>query len=124
MSKILVVDDSTVMRKLVIHILDKKGHESTQAADGQEAFDKFDSQAFDLIITDINMPNMNGFELTKKVREHADAVKAKIPVIVISTEFSDKIKNEGKDLGVNAWIVKPCDEDQLLQAIDHFTGSA
>jgi two-component system chemotaxis response regulator CheY len=116
MSKILVVDDSMVIRKIVIKAVEVDGHETVQAENGLEAFDLFQADKFDLIITDINMPIMNGFEFSKKVRSD-ESVNSEVPIIVLSTEFSDDMKTEGKALGVNAWMVKPPDNAKLLKGV-------
>lgn len=115
MSKILIVDDSMVIRKMVTKSLEDNQHETVQAENGQEGFDLFQEGSFDLIITDINMPVLNGFELIAKVRESSNGKS--IPIIVLSTEFSDDIKQQGKDLGVNAWMVKPTQDDTLNEVV-------
>lgn len=117
MANILIVDDSLVIRKMLNAILEGK-HKVEQACDGQEAYELLEEKKFDLVITDINMPIMNGFDLARKIRE-LDNHHKDMPIIVLSTEFSDDIKSEGKQIGINAWMVKPCEEEQLLQAIDH-----
>jgi two-component system chemotaxis response regulator CheY len=120
MARILLADDSQTILKMITHYLTKDDHEIVTAADGREAFDIFcmEKGTFDIVITDINMPNMNGLELTEKIRNF-DFNKS-IPVIVLSTEESDKIKDEGKKAGVSAWIVKPPREDVLLKTVRHF----
>lgn len=116
MSKILVVDDSMVIRKMIQKSLETNGHEVTQAENGQEGFDRFNEGEFDLLITDINMPIMNGFELVEKVRI-SNHSKRTLPIVVVSTEFSDNLKLKGKNLGVNAWVVKPTNDDDLNQVV-------
>lgn len=116
LSKFLVVDDSMVIRKMVRSSLEKEGHEVVQAENGQEGLDIYSSGEFDLVVTDINMPIMNGFEMTEKIRS-IDGQKGKVPIIVVSTEFSDETKAKGKEVGVNAWMVKPCEHEQLLELI-------
>jgi len=116
MPKALVVDDSIVIRKMVGKILSENGHEYVQAENGQEALEIFESQDFNIVITDINMPIMNGFELASAIRKSSNG-HSNIPIIVLSTEFSDEVKAEGKKIGVNAWMIKPCDEDKLVAAI-------
>lgn len=93
-----------------------QGHEIVQAENGQEGFELFSSSPFDLIITDINMPVMNGFEFSEKVRS-GDSPAADIPIIVLSTEFSDEVKERGRNIGVNAWMVKPAEEEKLVKAV-------
>lgn len=115
MSKILIIDDSMVIRKMVNKSLVDQNHETAQAENGQEGFELFSDGDYDLIITDINMPIMNGFELIKKIRELPKG--GNVPIIVLSTEFSDDIKQQGKDLGVNAWMVKPTQDDTLNEVV-------
>ncbi|OUR97933.1 hypothetical protein A9Q84_06980 [Halobacteriovorax marinus] len=116
MSKILVVDDSMVIRKMIKNSLQKEGHEIHQAENGQEGFELFAAHSFDLIITDINMPIMNGFEFSEKVRA-SSGTSCDIPIIVLSTEFSDEVKERGRNIGINAWMVKPAEEEKLLKAV-------
>jgi len=116
MSKILVVDDSMVIRKMINKTLSTEGHEIVQAENGQEGLELFNSSPFDLIITDINMPIMNGFEFSEKVRAGV-APSCDVPIIVLSTEFSDEVKERGRNIGVNAWMVKPAEEEKLVKAV-------
>ena len=116
MSKILVVDDSMVIRKMINKILSEVGHEIIQAEDGKEGLELFGSTVFDLVITDINMPIMNGFELSEKIRE-SEGQACDVPIIVISTEFSDEVKKRGRNIGVNAWMVKPAENEKLIKAV-------
>lgn len=115
MSKILIVDDSMVIRKMVKKSLEDNQHETAQAENGQEGFDLFQDGSYDLVITDINMPILNGFELIAKIRETGQGKTT--PIIVLSTEFSDDIKAQGKALGVNAWMVKPTQDDTLNEVV-------
>ena len=115
MSKILVVDDSMVIRKMINRSLESN-HDITQAENGQEGFDQFQKETFDLIITDINMPIMNGFEFIEKVRSSGHD-KQNLPIIVLSTEFSDDVKARGRELGVSAWMVKPTEDGPLNEAV-------
>ena len=116
MSKILVVDDSMVIRKMINRSLEGSNHEVVEAENGQEGLDHFMNDHFDLVITDINMPILNGFEFIEKLRK-SDHEKKDLPIIVVSTEFSDDVKAQGKSLGVNAWMVKPTDDKLLNEAV-------
>ena len=116
MSKILIVDDSMVIRKMINRSLEVQQHEIVQAENGQEGLTLFQDNTFDLIITDINMPIMNGFEFIEAVRT-SDHAKKNLPIIVLSTEFSDDVKARGRELGVNAWMVKPTEDDTLNEAV-------
>ena len=116
MSKILIVDDSMVIRKMINKSLDLAGHECHQAENGQEGFNTFLENTFDLVVTDINMPILDGFGLIEKIRTSDHAAK-NLPIIVLSTEFSDDTKAKGRSLGVNAWMVKPTDDSVLQNAV-------
>ncbi len=115
MASILAVDDSTSMRQMVSFTLKGAGYEVVEAADGVEALDKAKSQQFNLVITDVNMPNMDGIELIRKLRE-LDAYKY-TPLLMLTTESAADKKSEGKQAGATGWIVKPFDPDQLVATI-------
>lgn len=115
MPKILVVDDSLVIRKMLVKSLEESQYEVLQAENGQEGLDLFTIHHCDLLITDINMPILNGLQLISKIRQ-TDRGKS-VPIIVLSTEFSDDIKQQGKDLNVKAWMVKPAQEDTLKEVV-------
>lgn len=110
--KILFVDDSTSMRKVVGHAIENAGYEVTTAVDGVDAASKLDKQKFDVIITDLNMPNMNGIELIKVAKKNA--YNKFSPIIMLTTESSGEMKQKGKEAGAKVWIVKPFQPDQLL----------
>ena len=115
MPSILVVDDSMVIRKMLNKALESD-YSVSQAENGQEGLTLFEANSYDLLITDINMPIMNGFELIEKVRTGGHE-KKHLPIIVLSTEFSDDVKAKGRELGVNAWMVKPTEETILKDAV-------
>lgn len=115
MKRILIVDDSEMARKFHAYILDNIGFETTTAMDGSEALEKFFSAPFDLVITDINMPLMDGYEFVKRIRE--DEQFDDIPIIIISTEDESKDKQKGYDAGANIYIVKPTDPEQLVENV-------
>jgi two-component system chemotaxis response regulator CheY len=116
--KIMVVDDSVSMRQMTGIILTQAGYEIVQAADGNEALGKFDD-SIDLLITDYNMPNMNGIELIKTVR--SGNVNKAVPILMVTTESEDEKKMEGKEAGATGWITKPFDKDLLLNTIKKIT---
>lgn len=113
--KILIVDDSESIREVVSFTLENAGHQVLAAKDGQEALDFLDGRGFDLIITDLHMPNINGIELIKKVRE-LDAYKG-IPILFLTTESQAQKKLEAKEAGATGWIIKPFVPAKLLAAI-------
>ena len=114
--RILTVDDSRTMRDMLNHTLTGAGHDVVQAVDGQDGLDKMDSDPFDVVITDINMPVMNGIEFIKNVRSQRE--HASLPILILTTESSEDKKNEGRHAGATGWIVKPFDPDKLLKVID------
>ncbi len=115
MTTILAVDDSASMRQMVSFALKSAGYEVVEAADGVEALDKAKSQQFNLVITDVNMPNMDGIELIRKLRE-LDIYKY-TPLLMLTTESAMEKKSEGKQAGATGWIVKPFDPEQLVATI-------
>ncbi|MCQ2982153.1 MAG: response regulator [Treponemataceae bacterium] len=110
--KILIVDDSVSIRKSVQFVLGQEGYEVTEAEDGLDGLKKAEADTFNLIITDINMPNMNGIELTKALRSNA-AYKF-TPIIALTTESQDDKMQEGKAAGATGWIVKPFTTEKLI----------
>ncbi len=116
MARILAVDDSASMRQMVSFTLKGAGHEVMEAADGVEALKVAQAEsAFDLVISDINMPNMDGICLIKELRQ-LPSFKF-IPILMLTTESGVDKKSEGKAAGATGWIVKPFNPDQLLATI-------
>ncbi|HTY93457.1 MAG TPA: response regulator [Steroidobacteraceae bacterium] len=116
MARILTVDDSPVMRQMVQATLAEAGHEVTQAANGEEALRMATSQRFELIITDINMPLMDGLTLTRNLRQ-LPAYGA-VPLIVLTTEASAEIKRSGREAGATAWVLKPFSPQKLVETVE------
>ena len=113
----LVVDDSYTMRNMVSLTLEGVGFEVISASDGEEAMTVANESEteFDLIVTDINMPNMNGIELITNLRK---IKKFKfIPILVLTTEGGDDMKQKGKESGASGWIVKPFSPEALTSAV-------
>lgn len=115
MRKILIVDDSVSMRQMVGFTLRQGGYEVIEAEDGQDALAKLTSANIDLIITDLNMPVMDGIKLIQTVRKQP-AMKRK-PILMLTTEGRAAKKEKGKAAGATGWIVKPFDPDKLLQTL-------
>ena len=113
--KILMVDDSMTMRQLVRVTLTRSGYEVVEASDGVEALAVASSQTFDLVLSDINMPIMNGLELLRSLRK-LPAYKF-TPVVLVTTESEISKKQEGKSAGATGWIVKPFEPQQLLAVV-------
>lgn len=115
MSKtILIVDDSASIRQVVALTLRGAGYEVIEASDGKDALSKLTGQRVHLIISDVNMPVMNGIELLKQVKAHPTYKFT--PVIMLTTESSDSMKEEGRAAGAKAWMVKPFKPEQILAA--------
>jgi two-component system chemotaxis response regulator CheY len=114
--KILVIDDSESMRVLVSIILESAGHEVQRAVDGVDALNFLDGRDFSLILTDLNMPNMDGISLITHVRK-MDRYKA-IPIVMLTTESLTSIKDQARSAGATGWIIKPFVADKLLAVIN------
>jgi two-component system, chemotaxis family, chemotaxis protein CheY len=112
MTRILAVDDSPSMRDMVRIALSGAGFQVTQAADGAEALEIARKDTFDLVLSDVNMPRMDGISLIRALR--AEANYKHTPILMLTTESSADRKREGKDAGATGWIVKPFDPDQLV----------
>ncbi|WP_242096055.1 MULTISPECIES: response regulator [unclassified Sphingomonas] len=112
---ILTVDDSPSMRALLRMALVGDGYAVAAAEDGVDAMDRIDEAAPDLVITDINMPRMDGFGLIGAVRAHPRW--SNLPILVLSTEFSDEKKQRARVAGATGWIVKPFDPAKLNAAV-------
>ena len=113
--RILAVDDSTSMRMLLKISLAKQGFEIETANDGEHGLERMGELSPDLLITDINMPKMDGFELIEAVRGIAEFRGT--PILVLSTEFSDDKKAKARSAGATGWITKPFDPEKLGAAI-------
>ncbi len=114
--KILIVDDSESIREVVSFTLENAGHEVQKAVDGDNALEFLDGTTYDLIITDLHMPNKNGIELIREVRKN-EAYKF-IPILFLTTESQTAKKKEAKEAGATGWIVKPFVPEKLLAAIN------
>lgn len=115
MHSILAVDDSASMRQMVAFTLKSAGYNVVEAVDGQDAWEKSSEQDFALVLTDQNMPRMDGISLTKKLR---DSPKFKTtPILILTTESSDQMKQAGRGAGATGWLVKPFDPAKLIEVI-------
>lgn len=116
MSKtILVVDDSSSVRQVVGIALKGAGYQVIEACDGKDALTKLDGQKIHLIVSDVNMPNLDGIGLVKEVKQNPDYKFT--PIMMLTTEAQDDMKQKGKDAGAKAWLVKPFQPDALLAAV-------
>jgi len=113
--KILIVDDSSSVRSVLKSTLVREGYDVEAAEDGTIGLNKAQGNHFDLIISDVNMPNMDGITMVKEIKKLANMKF--IPVCMLTTESEQSKISEGKAAGVKAWIVKPFDAPKLLTAV-------
>lgn len=114
--RILVVDDSESIREVVSFTLENAGHEVIKGVDGADAMQYLDGSHFDLIITDLHMPNVDGIEFIRNVR-NIDTYKF-VPILFLTTESQSEKKMEAKEAGATGWIIKPFVPEKLLAAIN------
>jgi two-component system, chemotaxis family, chemotaxis protein CheY len=118
--KILTVDDSKTMRDMIGFTLRGAGFDVVEAEDGVKALSAVANTSVDLVITDVNMPNMDGITLVKQLRGKANFKST--PILILTTEGGDDKKAEGRAAGASGWIVKPFVPDKLLQVVNKFCG--
>ena len=112
---ILVVDDSTSLRMVVKMTLEGAGYDVIEAGDGQQALALLDGRKIHLVLSDLNMPVMNGLSLLAQIKQHPDYRST--PVIMLTTETADHLQRQGQQYGSCAWVIKPFEPPQLLDAI-------
>ena len=120
MATILAVDDSASMRQMVVMTLKSAGYEVVEASDGAAALQLAKSKSFNLVLTDVNMPEMDGITLTRELRTLPDYKFT--PILTLTTESADDKKQEGKAAGATGWIVKPFNPDQLISTVKRVLG--
>ncbi len=121
MMKILTADDSTTMRQMLVALLQNAGYEVFQAEDGQQALLQVQKIQFDLILSDVNMPNISGIELVKALRKLPNY--RHIPILMLTTEISPDTKMQCKTAGATGWLEKPFSPEQLLKIINKILGN-
>lgn len=112
---IMIVDDSPSLRQVVNLTLKNAGYDVIEANDGNDAISKLDGKKINLIVSDVNMPGMNGIDMVKAIKQMAQYKFT--PIIMLTTESQDQAKQAGKEAGVKAWMVKPFKPDQMLDAV-------
>ncbi len=117
---IMTVDDSTSVRQMVGFALGTAGYEVLEACDGNDALSKLDGREVNLIITDLNMPNMDGIDLIRTVR--ATPAYKFVPIMMLTTESQSDKKQAGKAAGATGWIVKPFKPEQLVAVVKKLLG--
>ena len=121
MSKtILAVDDSASIRQMVAFTLKNSGYEVIEAVDGMDGLEKARSKSFNLILTDQNMPRMDGLTLVKNLRGLPQYKTT--PILMLTTESSDAMKSQGKAAGATGWLVKPFDPQKLIEVVKKVIG--
>lgn len=120
MYSILTADDSVSMRQMVSFTLKRAGYGVTEAVDGQDAWEKAAGRGFDLVLTDQNMPRMDGISLIRKLRERPQFRST--PILILTTESSDQMKRAGRSAGATGWLVKPFDPAKLIDVIRKVIG--
>lgn len=117
---ILAIDDSRTIRTLLTMALEGAGFKVTTAVDGVDGVQKFREANPDLVITDVNMPNKDGFGVIADIRSGAQ--NASVPVLVLSTESGASLKERARTAGATGWIVKPFEDAALIGVIRRLTG--
>ncbi len=112
---ILIVDDSVSLRQVVSIALKGAGYDTIEACDGVDALSKLNGEKIHLIISDVNMPNMDGITFLKELRKNPSYKF--MPVIMLTTESQESKKSEGQAAGAKAWVVKPFQPQQMISAV-------
>ena len=110
---VLAVDDSNTMRQMVAHVLRLGGYEVIEAADAEAALAAAKTQKVDAVLTDHNLPGMDGLALVRALRALPQHVST--PIVVLTTERSEELRNAGREAGANGWMVKPFDPERLIE---------
>jgi two-component system chemotaxis response regulator CheY len=113
--RIMTVDDSATIRQMLNFTLTDAGFDVVEAVDGVDACNKLKDNPVNMVITDLNMPRMDGIELIREVRK--DPANRFVPIIMLTTESQETKKQEGKSAGASGWIVKPFSPEQLLAVV-------
>ncbi|AXV17493.1 two-component system response regulator (plasmid) [Neorhizobium sp. SOG26] len=119
-ARILAVDDSASVRMTTTIALSNAGYQVTEAVDGQDGLNKICNGAFDLVVTDLNMPNMNGLEMIEAVRKLPS--QAGLPMIFLTTESDGALKARAKQAGATGWMTKPFDPERLVTIVRKVLG--
>jgi two-component system chemotaxis response regulator CheY len=117
---ILTIDDSASVRQLVSLTLSAAGYKVLEARDGAEGYSTATTNRVDAVITDLNMPVMNGIDFIRKFRSHPSGMG--VPVVFLTTESDDQLKGQARAAGATGWIVKPFMPDQLLAVVRKVAG--
>ena len=116
MKRILAVDDTITFRMMLVKCLKEGGHIVSEAADGKEALDKLLADPPDFVITDLNMPVMDGLEFIERARK--ENTGRTVPMLLLTTEVAEHLKLRAREVGATGWLTKPFDPVQILQLVD------
>jgi chemosensory pili system protein ChpA (sensor histidine kinase/response regulator) len=119
---VLVVDDSITVRRVTQRLLQREGYRVTLAADGLQALEKLQTERPTVVLSDIEMPRMDGFDLVRNIR--SDVRLSDLPVIMITSRIAEKHREHARELGVDHYLGKPYSEDELLALIAHYAKAA
>ncbi|CAK0772688.1 Chemotaxis protein CheY1 [Gammaproteobacteria bacterium] len=117
---ILAVDDSSSIRQMIAFTLKGAGYQVVEAVDGNDGLSKARANSFNLVLTDQNMPGMDGLTMIKNLR--ATSQYRTVPILMLTTESSDAMKNQGRAAGATGWLVKPFDPQKLLEVVKKVIG--
>ena len=117
---IMTVDDSASVRQMVVFTLSQGGYEVIEAVDGRDGLTKLRGAKCDMIVTDLNMPVLDGIGMIREVRN--DPTHRNVPIVMLTTESQEGRKQEGKTAGATGWIVKPFKPEQLLAVVKRVIG--
>jgi two-component system chemotaxis response regulator CheY len=121
MANILTVDDSPSVRQMIKILLAPAGHTVIEAGDGAQGLEQAKANRPDLVITDLNMPVMNGLEMIRALRTQPSLLG--LPIVFVTSESSDAVKLEAKQAGATGWITKPFRQEQLLAVVSKLVRS-
>lgn len=119
--KILAIDDMKTLRDLLGKVLKNAGYDVVEAVDGVDGLEKFDQSAPDLVITDLNMPNMDGIGFVTGARGKENGKT--VPILVLTTETNEALKQRAKQAGATGWLTKPFNPARLTKLVDQLTGT-
>jgi len=120
MKTILIVDDTSLIRFVADRAAKNAKLQTILAKNGQEGLEAVQNNHIDFIFSDINMPIMNGLEMVQKIKENQKY--SNIPIVMLTTESKTELKNRGKELGVNGWLLKPFSDKKFIMAIEKLLG--
>ena len=121
MTKVLIIDDSSLTREFHSHIVKDAGFACVTAADGMEGLEKATAEKFQIILTDVNMQGMDGYEFTRRLRQNPEYDE--VPIVIISTEAKELDKQKGFNAGANLYLVKPTDANRIVESLKLLLGT-